>query len=313
MKTRSSRAALIGPAFAVLGVFGFSLKAILVKLAYASHPVDAITLLALRMLYAAPLFAAMAWWASRDPGARPFTRRDWIMLWALGFVGYYLSSLTDFLGLQFISASLERLVLFLYPTIVVILSAILLEQHITRRVVLALVLSYAGIVLVIAHDLQITGDVRALWIGGGLVFASAFFYAVYLVGAGPVIARLGSLRFVAWAMLASSVFVFVQFLLARPLAALAVPLHIHGLSVTMALVSTALPIYLMAEALKRIGANRASLIGSIGPVFTIALGYWLLDEPIHAIQLVGAALVLGGVMLVTLKAPPTAATPPVES
>jgi drug/metabolite transporter (DMT)-like permease len=162
-------------------------------------------------------------------------------------------------------------------------------------------------VLVVAHDLRLTPDTHALWYGGAMVFASAFLYAVYLVGAGPVIARLGSLRFVAWAMLASTVFVLAHFVAARPLSALILPARVHGLSVAMAVFSTALPIFLMAEALQRIGANRASLIGSLGPVFTIALGYWLLDEPIHAIQLAGAALVLGGVMLVSVKPSPAVA------
>jgi drug/metabolite transporter (DMT)-like permease len=303
----ASSGAWIGPLFAIIGVFGFSLKAIIVKLAYASHPVDPVTLLAMRMLYAAPLFAVMAWWASRDPRAPLFTRADWLALAGLGFVGYYLSSLVDFIGLQYVTASLERLMLFLYPTIVVLLSAIFLRQRITGRIVAALVLSYAGIVLVVAHDLRLTPDMHALWFGGAMVFASAFLYAVYLVGAGPVIARLGSLRFVAWAMLASTVFVLAHFVATRPLSALILPARVHGLSVAMAVFSTALPIFLMAEALQRIGANRASLIGSLGPVFTIALGYWLLDEPIHAIQLAGAALVLGGVMLVSVKPSPAVA------
>jgi drug/metabolite transporter (DMT)-like permease len=311
----AARSGWIGPAFAIISVFGFSLKAIIVKLAYASHPVDPVTLLALRMIYAAPLFAVMAWWASRDPRARPFTRADWLALTGLGFVGYYLSSLVDFIGLQYVTASLERLVLFLYPTIVVLLSAIFFKQRITRRNVLALVVSYAGIVLVVAHDLRLTADTHALWLGGALVFASGFLYAVYLVGAGPVIARLGSLRFVAWAMLASTVFVLAQFAATRPMSALVVPAGVHGLSVAMAVFSTALPIFLMAEALQRIGANRASLIGSLGPVFTIALGYWLLGEPVHPIQLAGAALVLGGVMLMTVKpaSPPVPSAPPADA
>ena len=213
--TRGRYDELAGPVFAVIGILGFSFKAILIKLAYAWTSIDAVTLLTLRMLYSAPFFAAMAWWAARDRQAAPMTRRDWTTLLWLGFVGYYLASLLDFMGLQYVTAALERLVLFLYPTMVVLLSVVLFRQRIVARTALALVISYAGILLVFAHDLRFTGDEHALWLGGALVFAGAFCYALYLVGAGPIIARLGSLRFIAWAMLVSSVFVVVQFVATR--------------------------------------------------------------------------------------------------
>jgi drug/metabolite transporter (DMT)-like permease len=299
--TRGRYDELAGPVFAVIGILGFSFKAILIKLAYAWTSIDALTLLTLRMLYSAPFFAAMAWWAARDRQAAPMTRRDWTTLLWLGFVGYYLASLLDFMGLQYVTAALERLVLFLYPTMVVLLSVVLFRQRIVARTALALVISYAGILLVFAHDLRFTGDEHALWLGGALVFAGAFCYAQYLVGAGPIIARLGSLRFIAWAMLVSSVFVVVQFVATRPLAALDVPPSIHWLSLVMAVFSTVLPTFLVAEAIKRMGANRTSLVGSLGPVFTIWLGWWILGEPVHWIQLAGAALVLAGVTLVTMK------------
>jgi len=301
----------IGPLCAVFGVLGFSFKAILIKLAYREYPVDAITLLTLRMLYSAPLFLAMAAWAQRTAHASPLTshiaRADrWRLVW-LGCIGYWLASLLDFMGLQYITASLERLVLFLYPTIVVLLSALMLRQPITRRAVAALVLSYAGIALVFWHDIRFAGDAGATLQGGALVFASAILYALYLVQAGGVIARLGSARFIAWAMLASTLFVVAQFLLTRPLAALAVPRSIHAISLAMAVFSTVLPTWLIAESIRRMGANAASLVGSLGPVFTIGLGAMILGEAVHAIQLAGAALVLGGVMLVTLK--PRSAAP----
>ena len=291
----------IGPVCAVVGVLGFSFKAILIKLAYRDASVDAITLLTLRMLYSAPLFLAMAAWARRAPGAPPTSRADWMRLIWLGCIGYYLASLLDFMGLQYITASLERLVLFLYPTVVVLLSALLLGQPVTRRAAAALMLSYAGIAVVFWHDLRFTGNAGATLAGGGLVFLSAILYALYLVQAGGVIARLGSSRFIAWAMLASTVFVVAQFLLTRPLSALAQPGRIHALSLAMAIISTVLPTWLIAESIRRMGANAASLIGSLGPVFTIGLGAMILGEPVHAIQLAGAALVLGGVMLVTVK------------
>jgi len=282
-------------------VLGFSFKAILIKLAYRDYPVDAITLLTLRMLYAAPLFLVMAAWAQRKRQASPMSRADLVRLVWLGFIGYYLASLLDFMGLQYITASLERLVLFLYPTIVVLLSSLLLGRPVTRRAVAALVLSYAGIAFVFWQDLRFTGNAQATLTGGALVFASGILYALYLVQAGGVIARLGSSRFIAWAMLASTVFVVTQFLLTRRIDALAVPASIHVISLAMAIFSTVLPTWLIAESIRRMGANAASLVGSLGPVFTIGLGAMILGEPIHAIQLAGAALVMGGVMLVTLK------------
>ena len=283
-------------------MLGFSFKAILIKLAYQWEAPDAITLLALRMLYSAPFFVVMAWWAARSPTAPVLRGADWQRLAWLGFIGYYLASLFDFLGLLYITASLERLVLFLYPTIVVVLSALLYRTPVIRRHVGALLMSYVGIAFVFWYDLRVSGEVAATLTGGALVFASAVFYALYLVQAGDVIARLGSMRFIAWAMLGSTVFVLIHFLLTRPLAALLVPAPIHGLALAMALFSTVLPTWLIAEAIRRMGANNASVIGSLGPVFTIGLGAAILGESIHALQLAGAAFVVGGVLLVTFKA-----------
>jgi len=294
-------------------VLGFSFKSIFIKLAYAAHPVDAITLLTLRMVYAAPLFAAIAWWASRAPGMAPISRADWRLLAVLGFIGYYLSSLLDFIGLQYISASLERLILFLHPTFVVLLSAWWLRAPITARAVMALLLSYAGIALAFWHDARITGDVAATLAGSGLVLASAVLYAIYLVRASGLIARLGSLRFVAFAMLVSTLFVCAQFALTRPFIALAVSPRVHGLVLLMAIFSTVLPTLLIAESVRRMGANAASLVGSLGPFFTIAFGALLLGEPVHQLQLAGAVLVLAGVLLVTLKPRATPPVAPTES
>ena len=294
----------IGPLCAVVGVLGFSFKAILIKLAYAWHPVDAVTLLALRMLFSAPFFVAMAWWAGRRPDAAPIARPDWLRLVWLGFIGYYLASLLDFLGLTYITASLERLVLFLYPTMVVVLSAVMRGRPITRRATVALLISYAGIAFVFITDLSLPGDRTATLTGGALVFGSAFAYALYLVDAGAVIARLGSLRFIAWAMLVSCVFVLAHFALTRDLALLRVPMSIYALSLAMAVFSTVLPTWLIAEAIHRLGATTSSLIGSLGPVFTIGLGALILGEAVQGIQLFGAALVLIGVMLVTLQPAP---------
>src|SRR5690242_482685 len=295
--------AWLGPLYAVLGVLGFSFKAILIKLAYRAAPVDPVALLTLRMIYSAPFFIVMAWWAGRAPRARPIERPDALRLIGLGFIGYYLSSLLDFMGLQYISASLERLVLFLYPTIVVLLSAVFLRQPVTRRAMAALALSYAGIALAVWHDVRISGDAATTALGSALVFGSAVGYATYLVGAGGVIARLGSSRFIAWAMLASTVFVTLQFLLTRPWSALDEAPSLHALTLAMAVFSTVLPTWMIAESVRRIGASTSSLVGSLGPMFTIGFGALLLGESINLPQLAGVALVLAGVMLVSRRSP----------
>ena len=291
----------VGPICAVVGVLGFSFKAILIKLAYAWTAIDPVTLLALRMLYSAPFFLAIAWLAGRAAGARPIAASEWRALAVLGFLGYYFASLLDFIGLQYITAGLERLVLFLNPTIVVVLSALLLDKPITRRAVAALAVSYAGIALVVWQDLHVGADLRATALGAGLVFASAIAYALYLVRSTDIIGRLGSSRFIAWAMLASTLFVLIHFAATRPLGTLDVPVSIHRLALAMAVFSTVLPTWLIAESIRRMGANAASLVGSLGPVFTIGLGATILGEAVHALQLLGAALVLAGVVLVTIK------------
>ena len=293
-----------GALFAAAAQFGFAAKAIFIKLAYAAHPgLDAVTLLALRMIFSLPFFLLMAWWARRESkGAAPvpLTRRDWGFVLLLGFIGYYLSSFLDFWGLQYISAGLERLILFTNPTIVVVISALFMARPITRRVAIALLVSYAGLGLAYWHDLAITNDTSALIAGTGLVFLSAICYAVYMVVGTGLTRRIGSMRFTAYMMLVATFFVLAQFFIMRPLSALDLPMKIYAYSVCLAVFSTAAPVWMMAEALKRIGASDASMIGSVGPVLTIFLGAAFLGEQISALQLVGAALVLGGVAMISL-------------
>lgn len=296
-----------GTLFALLAAFGFSMKAILVKLAYAWQPVDAVTLLALRMLLALPFFLALAWQARERGAATPLRARDWLRLAWLGLTGYYLASILDFWGLQHINAGLERLILFLYPTLVVVLGAWLSRRTVARRERWALALSYGGIALAFLSDLRLAADRGALILGSALVFGSAVSYALYLLASGDTIARLGSRRTAAYGMLISTVLVLAQFAFTQPLAALRQPWPIYGLALAMAVFSTVLPAVLLAEAIKRIGAGRVAMIGSAGPIITIYLGVVLLGEPATAVQLLGAGLVLAGVLLVTLPGRPPAA------
>jgi drug/metabolite transporter (DMT)-like permease len=287
-----------GIALALLGVVAFSVRPILIKLAYA-YVTDPVTLIALRMVFSLPFLAALAFWVRRDTARTPLTRRDWWAVLFLGFLGYYLASFLDFLGLQYISAGLGRLVLFLYPTITVLLSALFLGKYVNRRDIVALVLSYAGLALVLSQGFA--GEQRNLTLGALLVFGSALCYAVYLVSSSQVVTRIGSMRFTAYATSVASLLCILQFLLLRPLSALQLPPQVYGLAMVMAVGCTVLPVYVTAEALRRIGANQVAIIGAAGPATTIFLGWLGLEERMTLLQVAGAALVLAGVLLVTIK------------
>ena len=284
--------------FCGIAAVAFSGKAVIIKLAYR-YGVDALSLLALRMLFSAPLFVALAWWSGRRSGAQPLSRAELRAIAALGLVGYYLSSYFDFLGLQYITAALERLVLFLYPTFVLILSALLFGRRITARDVLAFALSYVGIAIVFLNDFRTQpGNVVAgsLW-----VLASALLYATYLLGSGRLVGRVGSMRFACYAGVVSCVGVVAHFLVTRDWHVIvSQQAPVYWLSILMAAVSTVLPIVLTSEGIRRIGASTASIVGSMGPVATIFLGFLFLGEAITLVQLAGAALVLAGVLIVSL-------------
>jgi len=292
-----NRDVLVGVIFALLAAVGFSAKAILVKLAYVDY-VDAVTLLALRMVFAVPFFLGVAIWAKRQHAAPLDTHDRWLVV-GLGLIGYYLSSYLDFLGLQYISAGLERLILFLYPTMTVILTALLYKRTIGRKVIAAMLLSYAGIALVFLHDAG--AKEGGVLLGASLVFASTLSYSFYLVGAGHAIARIGTMRFTAYASLVASAACVLQFVVMRPLSSLDLPLRVYELSIAMAIFSTVLPVFLLSFSISRIGSGSASLIGSIGPVSTIYMAYVILGESISLLQIAGSSLVLVGVLIISLN------------
>jgi drug/metabolite transporter (DMT)-like permease len=282
---------------AAAGSIAFSGKAIIVKLAYL-HGVDAITLVMLRMLFALPFFIAMAWWAGRHQA--PLTRNDWLGVLGLGFLGYYLSSYLDFLGLQYISASFERLILYLNPTLVLVLGWVLYKRKITYRQGMAMALSYSGVLLVFGHEVSLVGDNIAL--GAILVFGSAITYAIYLTYSGELVQRLGSLRLAGLATTVACFFCILQFVLLKPVAALNVAPEVIWLSMLNATVCTVLPVLLIMMAIERIGPGLTSQIGMIGPLSTLTMGAFFLNETFNLWILMGTVLVLGGVFWVT-KAP----------
>jgi drug/metabolite transporter (DMT)-like permease len=285
----------VGPglALATFGAIAFSGKAIIIKLAYR-HGVDAVTLIMFRMLFALPLFAALAWWAGR--GKPALTRRDWGSIALLGFTGYYLASFLDFAGLQYVTASLERLMLYLNPTLVMLIGMVWLGRRPSGRQLAALGVSYVGVLLVFAQELRVEGENVAL--GAALVFGSALSYAFYLVAGGEVVRRIGSLRLTGLATSIACLLCIAQFVLLRPLeAATGVAPPVIWLSVLNATLCTFLPIVTMMMAVERIGAPLAAQTGMVGPMSTIAMGVLLLGEPFTPLVAAGTALVLAGVWL----------------
>ncbi len=287
-----------GVLFALAGTIAFAFRPVLIKLGYAAHPVSATTLLFLRMTLALPFFVATAWWLR---GAAPMQRRDWLGIVGLGFLGYYLASLLDFLGLQYVPAGLGRLIMFLYPTLVVLLSFAFLGKKPAAREIAALAVCYAGIALVVASPLDAAPQQRLYLAGVLLVFASAMCYAVYLVAGSQLVKRVGSMRFTAYTMIVSTAPAIAQFLALESAAALELPQAVWGYAILLATACTVLPVFLVAESLKRIGANQFALIGALGPVTTVLADFALLEGALAPLQLFGGALVIAGVLLVTLK------------
>jgi len=291
------RSALVaGLSIAIAGAVLFSTKAVVAKLLYRYH-IDAVTLIAFRMLFSLPVFAAVAIWKMR--AGPPLTPLDRWRLVGLGLVGYYLSSYLDFLGLQHISVGLERLILFLTPTFVLVINAVFFKRRISAVEWAALGLAYCGIVLVFVHDLG--GGAGSTVLGSLFVLGSALAYAVYLLGSGEMVRRIGSLRLVAYAMCVSSVACILQFFLVHPPGMLIQPAPVYWLSLANGVFCTIFPVFMTMVAVQRIGAATASQAGMIGPVSTLFLGALILGEPITAVQLAGTGLVLVGIYSLSLK------------
>ncbi len=292
-----------GLLLATFGAIAFSGKAIIVKLAYR-HGVDAVTLIMLRMLFALPLFAVMAWWAGR--GKPALTTRDWIGVLGLGFSGYYLASFLDFAGLAYISAGFERLILYLNPTLVLLFGWLLYRRRATRAQIVGMVISYAGVLLVFGHEIIGGGSGGVAHTGGSaawgalLCFLSAISYAGYLIYSGELVKKLGSLRLVGLATSVACVLCIVQFVVLRPMsAAFEVAPQVIWLSLLNATLCTAVPVLMVMMAIERIGAAVAAQTGMVGPLSTILMGVVILGEPFTAWIAAGTALVIAGIFVFT--------------
>lgn len=278
-----------------IGVIFFSAKAVMVKLAY-QYEIGAVELLLFRMAFSLPFYVIIA---SLKKPAKPETIRktDYFWIFFLGFIGYYMASYFDFLGLQHIKASMERIILFIYPTLVLIISRVFLHKKITRPQVMAILITYVGIIITFWQELEVSGG--NVMLGGVLVFLSALTYATYLAGSGWLIPKFGATTFTSYAMIVSCISVIAHYLIFERSDLTGYPIEVYGLALTMAILSTVIPSYMVSAAIKTLGAPNFSIIGSLGPISTIILANIFLDESMTWLQIVGTVIVICGVIVIS--------------
>lgn len=289
---------LAGFLITLMGAVFFSTKAIFVKLAFKATGVDAVTLLSLRMLFSLPFYMVAAWIGAKKESVVALTKKDWFYLFLLGIFGYYLSSLFDFVGLQYVSAGLERLILFLYPTFSVLINTYLFKTKLNKNQLIALLLTYLGIGIAYYGELKIDSFNPHFFYGSFMIFLCAITYSFYLVGTGRMIPKVGVTRYTAYAMLAATAGIFIHFLLTKNLNTIPFSATLIWYSVALALIATVLPSFMMSNGMKRIGSNNVSIITSIGPVSTIIQAHFFLGEKIILPQMIGTVLVIIGVLLI---------------
>ncbi len=300
MSKQNASPFFIGVIICLLGAICFSTKAIFVKLAYRDTAVDAVSLLALRMIFSLPFFLVSAGVYSSKENNVKFTTKQWMYVALIGCLGYYISSLLDFMGLQFVTASIERLILFIYPTLVLLMNSVLFKQKIKLIQWLAVIITYAGLLLAFFSEVDIDSSQNEnfLW-GSFLIFVCAFTYAAYIVGSGKLIPMVGAIKFNSYAMSFACVGVLLHFFVTSEQSLIELPAKVYTYSFLMAILSTVIPSYLVTLGIKRIGSDTAAIVGSVGPVSTILLAYFFLNESIYAMQIVGTAMILFGVLLVS--------------
>ncbi|TGK83210.1 DMT family transporter [Leptospira noumeaensis] len=286
-----------GVVLVLIGALLFSAKAVIVKLTYR-YEISAIGSLFFRMVFAFPFLVWMAWKAEKEEGKTSLTKKDIFNVIFMGVVGYYLASLFDFLGLKYISAGLERIILFIYPTIVVLLSFLFLKKKIHTREVFSLILTYTGVFLAYGQDVQL-GSAKDVSLGAFFILLSALTYAIYLMGSGSIIPKLGARKFTAWALIISSFAVFIHFAIFGTSKELIQPLSFYVLAFVMGTVNTVVPAVFVSEGIKRVGSKTAAIVGSVGPMSTLFLAYLLLDEPITLLHSIGTLFVLTGVFWIS--------------
>jgi drug/metabolite transporter (DMT)-like permease len=278
---------------------GFSTKAVIIKLMYQYH-VDTFGVIALRMLLSMPVYLAVAIYLARQKDNVPLTKKELLSVVGLGILSYYISSMLDFLGLQYISAGVERLILFTYPTMVLLISAFFFKKKITTPQYIAMILTYIGVAIAYVAEKGL-GDQKNVVLGASLIFTCAFTYSFFVVGTGELVKRFGSIKFTCYAMLAATIPTLIQSCVHNGMDIFHYPREVYNLSIWMAVVATVFPTFMIVEGIRLVGANNSGIIGFVGPVWTIFLANWLLGEPITLMQSVGTAIVLAGVFLISWK------------
>jgi drug/metabolite transporter (DMT)-like permease len=285
----------LGVFFVFVSSISFSAKSVLAKLAYKEIS-DSVTVLMLRMVFSLPFFLIVAF--SKKKRDYPLSLKDKFQILTLGVIGYYLASLFDFWGLEYIPAGMERVILFVYPTLVVFILAIIYKRKPEKREVLALVLTYGGILFIFIKEKIIFQPL--LFLGSFFVFLSAFFYAIYLIGSEKLISKIGATHFTAYALSISGFCILIHFLLFREIKLLfTISLDTYILCFLMAVISTVIPTFLLTQGIKRIGSGKSAIVGSVGPVSTIVFAYFFLGEVIGISEILGTCLIILGVLIVS--------------
>jgi drug/metabolite transporter (DMT)-like permease len=295
------RSFITGIIIALAGAVFFSTKAIFVKLAYRETAVDAVSLLALRMIFSLPFFLVSAVASSRKTENVRFTRSQWGAVALIGCLGYYVSSLLDFLGLQYVSAGIERLILFIYPTMVLLMSALIFKVKVTYFQWLAIIVTYTGLLLAFWGEATFESPGPDFLKGSVLIFACAITYASYIVGSGKLIPAVGASKFNSYAMSFACVAVLIHFFVVNENSLFGMRTEVYLYAGAMALIGTVIPSYLVSEGIRRIGSGNAAIVGSIGPVSTIIQAYFFLQEPILALQIMGTIFILLGILMISRK------------
>jgi drug/metabolite transporter (DMT)-like permease len=300
MNTSQSRSYFIlGFVFCFLGAIFFSTKAIIVKVAYRETDVDAVSLLALRMLFSLPFFIIAAYVSSARSTNIKFTISQWVIIATIGCLGYYISSLLDFIGLQYVSAGIERLILFIYPTLVLLMSSLIFKSEIKPFQWVAVGVTYVGLLLAFYAEAELPQqNNNGLVFGSIMIFICAITYAAYIVGSGRLIPVVGAAKFNSYAMSFACIGVLIHFFIKSDQSLLTFSNEIYGYSFAMAIISTVIPTYMISEGIRRIGSGNAAIVGSVGPVSTIIQAYYFLGEPFLLFQIIGTALVLVGVLII---------------
>lgn len=295
------RTAGAGFVITFIGAILFSTKAIAIKIAFRDTSVNGLTLLMLRLLFSLPFYLVVAWMAAKNPNNKPLTKPQWLFIILLGLFGFYLSSLFDFIGLQYISAGLERLILFLYPSLAVLINAWIFKEKVTRVQKIALLLTYAGIILAYVGELRMdSANSNFVW-GSFLIFLCAVTYAIYIAGSGKMVPQIGASRFTAYAMLSATAGVFTHYAVVENMQAFSLSMAYWQYGIYLAIFTTVLPSFMLSYGMKSIGTNNVAIVSAIGPVSTIIQAHFILHEPLFTEQLLGTALVIIGILLTARK------------